>query len=108
MREGDSPINFHAVAHPEAPHRAGKVAEPVGGKKRGAFERRNEKSTRKMCLVMLDAIELRVNLFGFGIEGGSERLGNTREFRENFDACPRERRHAQRIKKFRALPCVRV
>src|SRR6266699_2419558 len=108
MWEGDGPINFHAVAHPEAPHRAGKVAEPVGGKKRGAFEGGNEKSTRKMCLVVLDAMELRVNLLGVGIEGGCKRLGNTRKFRKNFDACLRERRHAQRIKKFCAQPCVRV
>jgi len=61
-----------------------------------------------MRLMVLDAVELCGKLFGIGIKGGRQRLRNTREFRENLDAFPRERRHAQRVKKFCAQPRVRV
>ena len=61
-----------------------------------------------MSLVVLDAMKIRANLFGIGIESRSQRFRDTREFRENFEALARERRHAQSIKKFCAQSGVRV
>src|SRR5438034_8906886 len=100
MGEGDCAINLHAVAHPEAPHGAGKVAKAIGREQERVFEGRNEKRARQMSLVVLDAMKIRANLFGIGIESRSQRFRDTREFRENFEALARERRHAQSIKKF--------
>src|ERR1700730_4413945 len=101
-------VDPHVVAGAGAPHRAREIAESVGGKQRGAFERRDEKAAREMRLVVLDAVELGNKLLGVRIKGRRQRLGNTREFRENLDAFPGERRHAQRVEKFRAQPRVRI
>src|SRR6267378_1283058 len=61
-----------------------------------------------MRTVMLDAMKLCLDLLGIGIKGRSQGLRNTGEFREHFDTFPRERRHAQSVKKFRAQPRVRI
>src|SRR5260370_18249672 len=108
MRESYRAVDPHAAARAGAPNGAREIAESVGGKQRGAFERRNKKTARKMRLVVLDAVKLCAEFFGISIKGGSQRLRYTRELRENFDAVPRERRHAQRVKKFCAQPAVRV
>src|SRR5260370_39868622 len=99
MRKSHRAIDAHAVARARSPHRAREIAESVGGKQRGAFERRNEKAARKMRLVMLDAVELCAGIFGIGIKCPRQRLRNTREFRENFDAFPRERSEERRVGK---------
>src|SRR5258708_31657101 len=108
MRKSHRAVDPHAAARAGAPHGAREIAESVGGKQRGAFERRNKKAARKMRLVVLDAVKLCAEFFGIGIKGGSQRLRYTREFRENLDTFPRERRHAQRVKKFCAQPRIRI
>src|SRR2546422_6864468 len=80
MWESYRPVDAHAAARAGAPHRAGEIAESVGGKQRGAFERRNEKAAREMRQVVLDAVELGSQLLGIGFKGCRQRFGNTREF----------------------------
>src|SRR5713226_5891968 len=104
MRKSDRAVNAHAVAGAGAPHGAREVAESVGGKQRSAVEGRNEESTREMRLVVFDAMKFCAERFGIGIKGRGQRLGNTREFRENLDAFPCERWHAQGVKKFCGQP----
>src|SRR5216683_4312251 len=106
MRKRHRAINVHAVASTGAPHRAGEITESISREQRGVFERRNEEAARQMRLVMFDAVKFCSKLLGIGIKGRRQRFRNTREFRENFEALPRERRHAQRVKKFCAQPRV--
>src|SRR5712664_5017304 len=108
MRESYRAVDSHAAARAGAPHGAREIAESVGGKQRGTFERRNEKAARKMRPVVLDAVKLCPEFFGIGIKGRRQRLGNASELRENLEAFPCERRHAQRVKKLCAQPRVRV
>ena len=61
-----------------------------------------------MRLVVFDAVKRGASFFWIGVKGCRQRLGNTREFGENFDACPRERRHAQRVQEFGGQPGVRI
>src|SRR6266478_9646917 len=72
------------------------------------LEGRNEESARQVRLVMLDAMKFCRDLFGIGVKGRSQGLRNTDEFRKHFDTSPRERGHAQSVKKFRAQPRVRI
>src|SRR5216683_3414980 len=108
MRKHYCAVNVHAAAGAGAPHRAREIAESVSGKQRGPFKGRNEKAAREMRMVMLDAMKLCLDLLGIGIKGRGQGLRNTRELREHFDTFPRERGHAQSVKKFRAQPRVRI
>src|SRR5258708_3078596 len=76
LRKSYHAVNAQAAAAAGSPHRAREIAEPVGGKQRGAFERRNEKAAREMRLVMLDAMKFCRNLFGIGIKDRSQGLRN--------------------------------
>jgi len=80
MRESYRPVDPHAAAGAGAPHGAREIAESVGGKQRGALERRDEKAAREMRLVMFDAVELGSKPLGIRIKGCCQRLGNTGEF----------------------------
>src|SRR5256884_538322 len=73
MWESYRPVDTHAAARAGAPHGAGEIAESVGGKQRGAFERRNEKAAREMRQVVLDAVELGNKLLGIGLKGCRQR-----------------------------------
>src|SRR5437588_2682015 len=108
MRKSYRAVDPHAVARSRAPHCARKIAQTVGGKERGAFERRNKKATCEMRLVVFDAVKLCAKFFWIRVKSRRQRLGNTREFRENSDAFPRERRHAQRVKKLCTQPRERI
>src|SRR5260370_1157475 len=81
MRKSHRAVDPHAAARAGAPHGAREIAESVGGKQRGAFERRNKKTARKMRLVVLDAVKLCAEFFGISIKGGSQRLRYTRALR---------------------------
>ena len=61
MGKRDFAERAHARAFADGPHRAGEIAEPVGGEDGGSFERRDEKSAGHMRGVVLDAVELGAN-----------------------------------------------
>ena len=63
MREGDRAVNLHAIAVAGAPHGAGEIAQPVGGKQRGLLKGRNKKRAGQVRLVMLDAMKLAREFF---------------------------------------------
>src|SRR5437879_1331366 len=58
MRKSHRPIDPHAIAGASAPHGASEIAEAVGGKQRGMFERRNKKAASQMRLVVFDVVIL--------------------------------------------------
>ena len=98
VRKYNHAVNFHAVAGARSPHRAREIAKPVGGKQSGALEWRNEEATCQMRLMVFDTVKLCANFLWIGIKRRRQRFRNPREFRQHFDAFPRERWHAQRIK----------
>src|ERR1700730_14370785 len=107
MRKRNRIRNLHAVSASASPHRARKIAKPVGGKQRRAFERRNKESARQMRLMMLDAVKLRRNRFRAAVERLSQRFSYTGEFRKNLCPSARKRWHAQRVEKLCAQPRIR-
>src|SRR5438034_8609862 len=56
MGEGDCAINLHAVAHPEAPHGAGKVAKAIGREQERSEEHTSELQSHSdlVCRLLLE------------------------------------------------------
>ena len=100
VREGNRAVDVHAIAVADAPHGAGKIAESVGGEKRGAFEGGNKKTAGQVRLVMLDAMKFRFEFARVDVERGGQSFGNAGERGQDFGALPCERGHAQGIKQF--------
>ena len=81
MRKCDRSVNIHATAEAGAPHGAGKISQAISGKQCGILKWRAEKCAGQMCNVMLDAMELRGQSFGIGIEIGGQSFANAGKFR---------------------------
>src|SRR3974390_170390 len=62
------------------------------------IERRNEVAAGQVRLVVLDAVEGGVDLFGIAVKRLGQRFRNPRKFGEDLGALLRERRHTDRVK----------
>ena len=102
MRESDFAERRHARTFAERPHGTGEIAEAVGGKDGGAFERRDEIGAGEMRSVMFDAVELRADFFCRSFEGCGEVFVNSREAFHHAGAIECELRHAHCETKFGA------
>ena len=102
VRKCDGSGDIHAIALARSPHGAGEIAQPVGGEQRGLFEGRNKKRAGQMSLVMLDAVELRANLFRSDVKRLRERLGDAHKSGQHLGAFAGKARHLQGVQEFRS------
>ena len=102
MRESDFAEVLHARAFAQRPHGAGEIAEAVGGKDGGTFERRDKIGAGEMCGVMFDAMKLRLDFFRRSFEGCGEIFVNSGESFHHARAIEGEFGHAHRETQFGA------
>src|SRR5690348_15610057 len=108
MGKGNRGIDFHPIAHSDAPHGAGKITQAICGKQGGAFEWRAVEAARQMRLMMLDAMKFGVDFFRVRVECLCQRLRNALKLDQHFGTFTRKRWHAQRVKNLRSQPRVRI
>src|SRR5579863_931425 len=106
MRERDRSVNIHPPIEARAPHRTGKIAQPIGRKQRRFLEWRTKKCAGQMRHVMFDSMELCRQACRIRIKRRGQCFTDAGKFRQHLDSFSRKRRHAQRVKEFSSQPRV--